>query len=158
MIRKCAQYKKWDNILNIYHEIQDLSKLPPDIHALSIKACVELNDLMTGSKIENIIKTNKLQSLHNISFKNNLIELYGKCSSIDDGRRMFDAIPRKYKIIDTYLSMLKVFISHHQYLQGSKFYTHYKHEIDSILKLKTDDTDISRVHELNCYLIEIYGK
>eukprot|EP01084_Bolivina_argentea_P131388 231916_1 len=144
VMKKCMQHKRFHDVLFLYDDYNTDKNI--EMHSLALEACIRLKHLSKGKEIENSINKNKLFR-NSILIKNNLIELYGKCSLISNAMNIFDKIPNKYRDMNTYMNMLNVLIYEKHYNDALKFYNDNMSQLD---------------HTTNKYvnysLIELYSK
>ncbi|KAK9291089.1 hypothetical protein L1049_009276 [Liquidambar formosana] len=62
-------------------------------YALLISACSSLKSLEYGKKIHNHIMASECQP--DIILQNHIVNMYGKCGSLKDARKVFDHMPQQ---------------------------------------------------------------
>lgn len=61
-------------------------------HVASLKACAKSKDLLTGSRIHNVVVQRGLLG-KSVSLGNTLISMYAKCGALDKAQEVFDELP-----------------------------------------------------------------
>eukprot|EP01018_Ginkgo_biloba_P039548 Gb_03572 [translate_table: standard] len=79
----------WKEALNLFHRMEQAGIQPDSITIVTVlPACAYLASLQVGKKIHGCIVRSGLES--HVSVCNALIDMYGKCRSIDIARQVFD--------------------------------------------------------------------
>ncbi|CAL1358687.1 unnamed protein product [Linum trigynum] len=94
MISGYAQNGLTEAAVSLFQEMQMSNVSPNPVTITSIlSACAQLGALSLGQWVHGLIKSNKFDS--NIYVSTALIDMYAKCGSIVEARRLFDSIPNK---------------------------------------------------------------
>ncbi|XP_075518098.1 pentatricopeptide repeat-containing protein At4g30700 [Primulina tabacum] len=103
MISGYAQNGETEMAISLFHEMQKLDIHPNHVTITSIlSACAQLGALSLGKWVHDLIKREYLDS--NIYVSTALIDMYMKCGSIEEARRLFDNMGDKNAV--TYNSMI----------------------------------------------------
>lgn len=103
MISGYAQNGETEMAISLFHEMQKLDIHPNHVTVTSIlSACAQLGALSLGKWVHDLIKREYLDS--NIYVSTALIDMYMKCGSIEEARRLFDNTGNKNAV--TYNSMI----------------------------------------------------
>eukprot|EP01018_Ginkgo_biloba_P009664 Gb_38568 [translate_table: standard] len=92
MIAGCAQNGQFDDALMFFRQMQ-VTGVKPNLvtYASVLPACANLAVLQQGKEVhEDIIRTGFLS---NVFVESALVDMYAKCGSIQDARKVFDNIP-----------------------------------------------------------------
>lgn len=94
IIQAHAQLGEGKRALELYHEM-DLAGAKPDrVTVLCIlRACSSIGDVERGRLIHNQIICSELEA--DVFVGNTLIDMYGKCGSMDEARKVFDELPHR---------------------------------------------------------------
>ncbi|CAH1442308.1 unnamed protein product [Lactuca virosa] len=80
--------------VNLYQQMENYGIDPDSITVASIlPACGDLSALLLGRKIHSYVKTKRL--LPNLIVENALIDMYAKCGSLNEARKVFDEMPTR---------------------------------------------------------------
>ncbi|CAI0394666.1 unnamed protein product [Linum tenue] len=94
MISGYAQNGLTEAAVSLFQEMQMSNVSPNPVTITSIlSACAQLGALSLGQWVHGLIKSNKFDS--NIYVSTALIDMYAKCGSIVEARRLFESIPNK---------------------------------------------------------------
>ncbi|KAM7267617.1 hypothetical protein ACFE04_009783 [Oxalis oulophora] len=97
MISGCTQTGLTEMAISLFREMQVSEVNPNPVTVTSIlSACAQLGSLSLGKWVHNLVKTNKIKS--NIFLTTALIDMYAKCGSIVEARRLFDITPEKNEV------------------------------------------------------------
>ncbi|CAL1414980.1 unnamed protein product [Linum trigynum] len=97
MISGYAQNGLTEAAVSLFQEMQMSNISPNPVTITSIlSACAQLGALSLGQWVHGLIKSNKFDS--NIYVSTALIDMYAKCGSIVEARRLFDSIPNKNNV------------------------------------------------------------
>ncbi|KAL5717057.1 hypothetical protein ACHQM5_010134 [Ranunculus cassubicifolius] len=97
--------------LKLFSNMQ-LSGLKPDrITMLSvISACAQLGTLDKAKWVHHFVDTNGFGDI--LSINNALIDMYAKCGSLENARKVFDKVPQRQRNVITWTSMITGFAMH----------------------------------------------
>lgn len=94
MISGYAQNGVTDMAISLFQEMQNLEIPPNPVTITSIlSACAQLGALTLGTWVHDLIRKANFES--NIYISTSLIDMYAKCGSIGEARRIFDSMPMK---------------------------------------------------------------
>ncbi|XP_076957653.1 putative pentatricopeptide repeat-containing protein At3g49142 [Bidens hawaiensis] len=80
--------------VNLYLQMESCGVDPDSITVASmLPACGDLSALTLGRKIHEYVKRRRL--VPNLTVENALIDMYAKCGSLNDARKVFDEMPRR---------------------------------------------------------------
>eukprot|EP01018_Ginkgo_biloba_P030280 Gb_21441 [translate_table: standard] len=89
-----AQNDHANDALELYGQMQLAGVKPNSITVVSVlPACAHLAALEQGKQIHDYVNRNGL--LSNVSVGNALVDMYGKCESIEDARHVFDKMSKR---------------------------------------------------------------
>ncbi|KAL4560207.1 hypothetical protein LXL04_032356 [Taraxacum kok-saghyz] len=92
--------------VNLYQQMENYGVSPDSITIASIlPACGDLSALLLGRNIHSYIKTKNL--LPNLTLENALIDMYAKCGSLNEARKVFDEMPTRDVV--TWTSMVSAY-------------------------------------------------
>ncbi|KAF8110202.1 hypothetical protein N665_0086s0041 [Sinapis alba] len=113
MITVYSQNGRSSKAIKVFREMEDL-KVSPDAVTLStvLSACGSVGALELGKRIELYALETGLQ--HNIYVATGLVDMYGKCGSIEEALRVFEAMPVKNEA--TWNAMISTY-AHHGHAQ-----------------------------------------
>ena len=99
--------------IKLFREMED-SRVSPDAVTLStvLSACGSVGAFELGKRIESYASETGLQ--HNIYVATGLVDMYGKCGSIEDALRVFESMPVKTEA--TWNAMISTY-AHHGHAQ-----------------------------------------
>ncbi|KAI3701615.1 hypothetical protein L6452_26819 [Arctium lappa] len=94
MISGYAQNGVTDNAIALFQQMQKL-KIPPNPTTITtiLSACAQLGAQSLGKWVHDLAKKENFES--NIYVSTALIDMYAKCGSIEEARRVFDTMPEK---------------------------------------------------------------
>ncbi|KAH7292099.1 hypothetical protein KP509_29G051600 [Ceratopteris richardii] len=106
MIAGFAEDGKGDKALRLFFDMQHEGKQPNEISFVNIiTSCASLAGIMEGMLVHECIVEAGLNS--DVEVGNALINMYGKCGSVEDAQGMFSCMPQKDKV--SWNSLLSVF-------------------------------------------------
>ncbi|KAJ4891624.1 Pentatricopeptide repeat-containing protein [Raphanus sativus] len=113
MITVYSQNGRSMEAIKLFREMED-SRVSPDAVTLStvLSACGSVGALELGRRIESYASETGLQ--HDIYVATGLVDMYGKCGSIGDALRVFEAMPVKNEA--TWNAMISTY-AHHGHAQ-----------------------------------------
>ncbi|ESQ52038.1 hypothetical protein EUTSA_v10016392mg [Eutrema salsugineum] len=111
MITVYSQNGKSSEAIKLFLEMKK-SRVSPDAITIStvLSACGSVGALELGKKIETYASETGLQ--HNIYVATALVDMYGKCGSIEEALRVFEAMPLKNEA--TWNAMITAYAHHGQ--------------------------------------------
>ncbi|XP_071729630.1 pentatricopeptide repeat-containing protein At4g30700 [Rutidosis leptorrhynchoides] len=103
MISGYAQNGLTDEAKTLFQEMQNL-KIPPNPTTISsiLSVCAQLGALSLGQWVHNLASKENFES--NVYVSTALIDMYAKCGSVEDARRVFDTMKDKNPV--TYNAMI----------------------------------------------------
>ncbi|KAG2289371.1 hypothetical protein Bca52824_048975 [Brassica carinata] len=113
MITVYSQNGRSMEAIKLFREMED-SRVSPDAVTLStvLSACGSVGAFELGKRIESYASETGLQ--HNIYVATGLVDMYGKCGSIEDALRVFESMPVKTEA--TWNAMISTY-AHHGHAQ-----------------------------------------
>ncbi|CAN7061804.1 unnamed protein product [Brassica rapa subsp. trilocularis] len=115
MITVYSQNGRSSEAIKLFREMEG-SRVSPDAVTFStvLSACGSVGALELGKRIETYALETGLQ--HNIYVATGLVDMYGKCGSIEEALRVFEAMPVKNEA--TWNAMISAY-AHHGQAQGA---------------------------------------
>lgn len=109
MISGYAQNGQTEMAISLFQEMQMCEIHPNPVTFTSIlSACAQLGALSLGKWVHELISKENFES--NIYVSTALVDMYAKCGSIEDARRLFDIMPRKNAV--TWNAMISAYGLH----------------------------------------------
>nr|GMD77328.1 pentatricopeptide repeat-containing protein At4g14820 [Ipomoea batatas] len=126
MISGYAESDQPQEALKLFNEMQAASRIRPDQVAMLsvISACANLGALDQAKHIHMFVKKNGFEE--DLRINNALIDMYGKCGSLDGAIGVFDRMHRKNVI--SWTSMINAFAMHGDANNALLLFNQMKHE------------------------------
>ncbi|CAA7038899.1 unnamed protein product [Microthlaspi erraticum] len=111
MITVYSQNGRSSEAIKLFHEMEE-TRVSPDEVTLStiLSACGAVGALELGKRIETYASEAGLQ--HNVYVATGLVDMYGKCGSMEDAVRVFESMPVKNEA--TWNAMISAYAHHGQ--------------------------------------------
>ena len=119
MMKVFLKTKQNKKILKLYQKYDSLHSEVTDM--LSIKACINMNDIQNGRSIIDKYK-NKKQKIKNIQLSNTLIDFYGHFGDIYNAKCIYQNVANDRKNTATINAMMKAYIHCKQYEDALNLY------------------------------------